>query len=104
MPFVGQADGKGRFRTLLFCAVKLRNFDSVHSGNATKRSRGCIISQLLVAIIVFRWSTPTLNYIITRRGLACVAYPCTEAMRRPDSWDRRGGTNSHVFFISTPKI
>ena len=51
MPFVGQAEGKGRFRTLPVCVVKLRNFDSFHSGNATKRSRGCIISQLFVAII-----------------------------------------------------
>ena len=24
-------------------------------------------------------------------------------MRRPELRDRRGGTNSHVFFISTPK-
>ena len=39
-------------------------------------------------------------YNITRRGLACVAYPCKEAMREPDIRDRRGGTNSHVFFIS----
>ena len=37
-------------------------------------------------------------YNITRRGLACVAYPCKEAMREPDIRDRRGGTNSHVFF------
>ena len=39
-------------------------------------------------------------YNITRRGLACVAYPYIEAMREPDYRDRRGGTNSHVFFIS----
>ena len=44
-----------------------------------------------------------LIYIITRRGLACVAYPCEKAMRRPEFWDRHGGTNSHVFFISMPK-
>jgi hypothetical protein len=37
-------------------------------------------------------------YNITRRGLACVAYPCKGAMRRPEFRDRRGGTNSHVFF------
>lgn len=42
-------------------------------------------------------------YNITRRGLACVAYPCEKAMRRPEFWDRRGGINSHVFFISKPK-
>ena len=39
-------------------------------------------------------------YNTTRRGLACVAYPYLGAMRRPDCKDRRGGTNSHVFFIS----
>ena len=44
-----------------------------------------------------------LFYIITRRGQACVAYPCEKEMRRPEFWDRRGGTNSHVFFISTLK-
>ena len=43
-------------------------------------------------------------YNITRRGLACVAYPYIEAMREPDYRDRRGGTNSHVFFISRPKL
>jgi len=39
-----------------------------------------------------------LTIITARRGLACVAYPCTEAMRRPEFWDRHGGINSHVFF------
>ena len=42
-------------------------------------------------------------YNITRRGLACVAYPYLGAMRRPDCGDRRGGINSHVFFISKPE-
>ena len=37
-------------------------------------------------------------YNTTRRGLACVAYPYVGAMRRPEYWDRHGGTNSHVFF------
>ena len=53
MPFVGQTEGKGRFRTLPVCELKLRNFEFSHSGNATKRLRGCIISQHFVAIIVF---------------------------------------------------
>ena len=52
MPFVGQTEGKGRFRTLPVCDVKSRKFVFSHSGNATKRLRGCIISQHLVAIIV----------------------------------------------------
>jgi len=51
--FVRTAEGKGRFRNVTVCVVKLRNFDSVHRGNATKRSRGCIISWLFVAIIIF---------------------------------------------------
>ena len=55
MPFVGQAKGKGRFRTLPVCDVKSRKFESLHSGNATERLRGGIISQLLVAIIVSWW-------------------------------------------------
>jgi len=43
-------------------------------------------------------------YNIARRGLACVAYPWKEAMRRPDCRDRRGGKNSHVFFVSNNLI
>ena len=43
-------------------------------------------------------------YSITRRGLACVAYPWKGAMRRPECRDRHGGTDSHVFFISTTKL
>ncbi len=34
-PFVGQAEGKRRLRTLLFCDFKLRNFETLHRGNAT---------------------------------------------------------------------
>ena len=37
-------------------------------------------------------------YNVTRRGLACVAYPYMGAMREPEYRDRRGETNSHVFF------
>ena len=55
-----------------------------------------------VAIIVSWWFYVCAElYNITRRGLACVAYPCKEAMREPDIRDRRGGINSHVFFISS---
>jgi hypothetical protein len=53
MPFVGQAEGKGRFRTLPVCAVKSRKFESFRSGNATKRPRGCIIFQHLVCYHCF---------------------------------------------------
>ena len=43
-------------------------------------------------------------YNITRRGLACVAYPYLEAMRRPGLGGKHGGKNSHVFFYSKPKL
>lgn len=59
---------------------------------------GVLYPGQFVAIIIFWWLASMPNYIITRRGLACVAYPCKEAMREPDIRDRRGGTNSHVFF------
>ena len=50
MPFVGQAEGKGRFRTLPVCAVKSRKFESFRSGNAAKRPRVYIIYLLLIAV------------------------------------------------------
>ena len=37
----------------------------LHRGNATKRSRGCIISRLFVAIIVSWWFASMPNYIIS---------------------------------------
>ena len=52
MPFVGQTEGKGRFLNVTVCTFKLRKLEFSYSGNATKRSRGCIISQFLVAVIV----------------------------------------------------
>ncbi len=52
MPFVGLADGKGRFLNVTVCEFKLRKLESFYSGNATERSRGCIISQQLVVIIM----------------------------------------------------
>ena len=54
-PFVGPVSER-RLRTLSFCVVKLRNFDSVHRDNATGRLRGCII----------------FIYNITRRGLTAL--------------------------------
>ena len=81
--------------------VKLRNFESKYSGNATKRSRGCIISRLFRCYhYILMVSVCAELYNVTRRGLACVAYPYLGAMRRPDCRERRGGINSHVFFIS----
>ena len=71
----------------------------MYSGNATERLRGCIISQLLDAILILIAVVCGL-YNITWRGLACVAYPYIGAMRRPELRDRRGGIYSHVFFVS----
>ncbi len=43
--------GKGRFLNVTICVVKLRNFESFHRGNATKRSRGCIISSYRLLLL-----------------------------------------------------
>ena len=61
----GQLMGKDVFWTLPVCVVKSRKFESFHSGNATKRSRGCIISRLFVAIIVSWWLASVPNYIMS---------------------------------------
>ena len=39
-------------------------------------------------------------YISADVGRLYVAYPSLGAMRRPDCWDKHGGTYSHVFFVS----
>ena len=44
-PFVRSAKGKGRFLNVTVCILKSRKFESMYSGNATKRLRGCIISR-----------------------------------------------------------
>ena len=51
-----------------------------------------------VSLLLLEGVTLSCIYNTTRRGLACVAYPYLGAMRRPDCWDKREGTNSHVFF------
>ena len=43
-------------------------------------------------------------YNTARRGLACVAYPCIEAMRRPEVWDTHGGRNLTPFYVSKYQI
>ena len=53
------------FLTLPVCDVKSRKFESLHSGNATKRLRGCIISCRYVAISLSWWLMPASNYIIS---------------------------------------
>ena len=52
-PFVRTAKGKGRFLNVTcLCKSNFATLNSYHSGNATKRSRGCIISRLFVAISI----------------------------------------------------
>ena len=72
----------------------------LHSGNATKRSRGCIISRSFVAINIPLIVIAFFEIIISL-GVGWLALLILEvgAMRRPEVWDRRGGTNSHVFFV-----
>ena len=41
------------FSDVTICVVKLRNFDSSHRCNATRRLRGCIICQRFVAPIIY---------------------------------------------------
>jgi len=48
-PFVRLVSER-RLRTLLFCTFKLRNLETCHRGNATKRLRGWIISQWVLYI------------------------------------------------------
>ncbi len=64
-----------------------------------KRLRGCIIPSAHAPCLLGVMCR--CKYNITRRGLAYVAYPYLEAMRRPDCEDERGGIYSHVFFVST---
>ena len=65
LPFVRTAEGKGRFLNVTVCVVKSRKFESFHSGNATKRSRGCIIFCRYVAISLNWWLMLVSNYIIS---------------------------------------
>ena len=44
-----------------------------------------------------------IGFIVAWRGLACVAYSCMGAMRRPDSGDRHGGKTPMSFFSTNFK-
>ncbi len=44
-PFVGLADGKGRFRTLLSVSSNFANLNPYTEVMQLERSRGCIISK-----------------------------------------------------------
>ena len=76
MPFVGQANGKRTFS---------ERYLSVNSNFATLNLLTAVMQRsvrvdvlypgFFAAIIVLWWLALKSNYIITRRGLACVAYP-----------------------------
>ena len=102
-PFVGPAKGKGRFRTLLSVCSNFAPLKLYHRGNATGASTWVIYipATFVYTYYIIRYSECVELYSITRRGLACVAYSYDGAMREPDSWDKHGGIDSHVFFIST---
>ena len=97
-------EGEGRFRTLLVCVVKSRKFETVHSGNATRRSRGCIIFRHFVSIIVVDSKRLPCYIIPLDVGWLALLILAQGAMREPDYRDKHGGTNSHVFFISRKLI
>ena len=87
------------FSDVTVCTFKLRTLESLYRGNATEASAWVYyIPTATMAILCYRYVV--IVYNITRRGLACVAYPYLGAMREPENRDRRGEINSHVFFIS----
>ena len=99
-PFVGLAERERTFsKRYLSVSSNFANLNLYTAVMQLKRLRGCIISRRIIALIYIRCDAESYMYNTTRRGLACVAYPCIEAMRRPELRDRRGGTNSHVFFL-----
>ena len=61
-PFVGQAEGKRRLRTLLFCDFKLRNFETLHRGNATVSV--CVRVNYIQTIAIYNNVCPFVDYII----------------------------------------
>ena len=96
MSFVGQAKGKGRFRTLLSVQS---NFATLNLSTGVMQQSVCVgVLYPNDSLLLLEGVTASCIYNTTRRGLACVAYPYLGAMRRPDCRDKREGTNSHVFF------
>jgi len=52
-PFVRAAKGKGRFQNVTVCAIKLRNFESCHRGNATKASAWVDYIPTLLYVVMY---------------------------------------------------
>ena len=62
MPFVGQAEGKGRFLNVTVCTFKLRNFGFSHSGNATVSA--CVGGLYPSGIAIYYGVAATILHII----------------------------------------
>ena len=100
-PCVRLGQRERTFSDVTICELKLSNFETFHRGNATEAFAW--VDYIPASLCRDRIFTTKVcaEYIIARRGLACVAYPYIGAMLRPDSRDRHGEIDSHVFFIST---
>ena len=93
------------FSDVTICKFKLRKLETSYRCNATEASAWVYYMPTAHFHILSMWPhEPVEWYNITWRGLACVAYLYEGAMRRPELRDKRGGTNSHVFFVSETLI
>ena len=85
---------------------RLRTLHSVSSNFATlilrtevmQRKASARVNYIPIVAMYYCIAYHGIN--ITRRGLACVAYPCEGAMRRPELRDEREVRISHAFFVS----
>ncbi len=66
---------KDVFETLLSVFSNLATLNRFTEVMQQKRLRGCIISRLFICLFYLEVSVYAELYNITRRGLACVAYP-----------------------------
>ena len=99
-PLVGLGQRERTFSDVTVCKFKLRKLESTYRGNATEASaRGDYIPVGLCRDCIFTTKVCA-EYIIARRGLACVAYLYVGAMRRPEFRDKHGEIDSYAFFIS----
>ena len=97
-PFVGLTDGKRTFSNVTICELKLCKLDFRTEVMQLKRPRGVLYFGHSIATVMYCSDGLCRAIKYHRRGLACVAYPCEKAMQRHEFWDRRGVTNSYVFF------
>ena len=89
------------FSDVTICVLQTSQTWTSYRCNATEASAWVYYMPTAHFHILSMWPhEPVEWYNITWRGLACVAYLYEGAMRRPDLRDKRGGTNSHVFFVT----